>query len=91
MHQLGGFQYATALDLNMGYYNIRLPPVSQDMTTIVTEFIKLRYNCPPRDMCIPGDIFQAKVDKLLGDIGGVKRYIDDIMVLSKDSFENHIG
>ena len=36
------------------------------------------------------DIFQAKVDKLLGDIEGVKTYIDDILVLGKDTFEKHI-
>ena len=36
------------------------------------------------------DIFQAKVDKLLGDIEGVKTYIGDILVLIKDSFEKHI-
>ena len=42
-------------------------------------------------MCPSGDIFQAKVDKLLGDIQGVKTYIDDILVLSKDSFEKHMG
>ena len=28
----------------MGYYNIRLSPTSQDMTTIVTEFGKFSYN-----------------------------------------------
>ena len=31
-----------------------------------------------------------KVDKILGDIEGVKTYIDDILVLGKDSFEKHI-
>ena len=41
-------------------------------------------------MCTSGEIFQAKVDELLGDIEGVKTYIDDILVLSKDIFENHI-
>ena len=41
-------------------------------------------------MCTLGDIFQSKVDKLLGDIKGVKMYIDDILVLSKDCFRNHI-
>ena len=41
-------------------------------------------------MCASGDIFQAKVDVLLGDIEGVKMYIDDILVLIKHSFENHI-
>ena len=40
-------------------------------------------------MCASGDIFQAKVDELLGDIKGVKTYIDDILVLGKDIFENH--
>ena len=42
------------------------------------------------DMCASGDIFQSKADKLLGDIEGVKTYIDDILVLSKDRFEKHI-
>ena len=41
-------------------------------------------------MCAPGDIFQDKLKKLLGDIEGVKTYINDILVLSKDCFRNHI-
>ena len=41
-------------------------------------------------MCTSGDILQANVDELLGDSKGVKTYIDDIIVLGKDSFENHI-
>ena len=76
-------QYATALDLNMGYYTIRILPVSQDMTTIVTEFVKFKYNHTPMGMCASGDIFQAKADKLLGDIKGLKTYINDILVLIK--------
>ena len=72
MHQLGGLQYVKALDLNMGYYTIRISPASQDMTMIVTEFGKFWYNSLPMVMCASGDIFQAKVDELLGDIEGVK-------------------
>ena len=41
-------------------------------------------------MFISGEIFQTKVDELLGDIEGVKTYIDDIIVLGKDSSEKHI-
>ena len=33
---LEGFTYATALDLNMGYYKIKLDPTAQDYFTIVT-------------------------------------------------------
>ena len=74
----------------MVYYNIRLSPASQDMTKIVTAFGKFRYNHPRMGMCVLGDILQAKVDWILGDIRGIKLYIDDIIVLIKDSFKNHI-
>ena len=40
MQKLEVFQYATALDMDMGYYTIRLSPASQDMMTVVTEFGK---------------------------------------------------
>ena len=60
------------------------------MTTIVTEFGKLRYNRLPMGMRTSGGIFQSKLDKLLGDIEGVKTYIDDILVLSKKSLEKNI-
>ena len=74
----------------MGYYTIRLSPASQDMTTIVAEFEGFIYNRLPMGMFYFGDIFQAKVDELPGDIKGVKAYIDDIIILSKDIFKNHI-
>ena len=90
MQHLEEFQYATALDINMGYYTIKLPPTSQGIKTIVTEFGKLKFNRLPMGMCTSGDIFQSKVDKLLRDITGVKTYIDDILVLSKQSFYKHI-
>ena len=37
-------------------------------------------------LCASRDIFQAKLDNLLGDIEGVKAYINDILVLGKGSF-----
>ena len=63
----------TVLYPNMGYYNIRLFPSSQDMKTIVTEFGKFRYSRLHTGMCASGDIFQDKVDELIGDIVGLKR------------------
>ena len=35
---LEGFQWATSLDLNMGYYHIRLDPSSKELCTIVLPF-----------------------------------------------------
>ena len=51
---------------------------------IFTEFGTFGYNCLPMGMCASGDIFQAKVDKLIGNIEYVKTYIDNIIVLRKD-------
>ena len=70
----------------MGYYTIRLSPAIQDMTTVVTEFGKLRYNRLHMEMCALVDIFQSKLDELLGYLKGVKTYIGDIIVLSMDLF-----
>ena len=74
----------------MGYYNIRLYPDSQEMTAIVTEYGKFRYNCLHMGMCASGHIFQAKVDKLRSDIEGFKTYLDYILVLIKDFLIKHI-
>ena len=56
------------------------------MTTIVIEFGKFIYNRLPMGMCTSGYILPAKVGELLIDIEGVKMYIYDILVLSKDCF-----
>ena len=41
-------------------------------------------------MCALVDNLQAKVDKLLGDIEGVKTYIGDVLVLKTYCFKKHI-
>ena len=42
MQQLESFQYGSALDINLGYHTISISPASQDMTTIVTEFLEIQ-------------------------------------------------
>ena len=58
--------------------------------TIVTEFVKFQYNVLPTRMVIYEDIFYSKLNELLGNILGVKAYIDDILVLNKGTFECHM-
>jgi hypothetical protein len=38
-----GVQYAMTLDLNVGYYHIKLSPFSKHLCTIVTPFGKYEY------------------------------------------------
>ena len=41
-------------------------------------------------LCASSDIFQYKLDELLGDIEGVKTYTADILVIGKMSLFQHI-
>ena len=88
MQQLWGFQCVTALDFNMLYQTIDISPESRNLTTIVTIFGKFRYNMVPMVMCDSSDIFQANVDDIIGDIQGVKPFINNILVLGKGIFPN---
>jgi len=90
LQQLEGFQYATTSDLNMGYYTVRLSPEASDMCTIVTEFGKFRYPRLPMGVSCSPDIFQSKIDELLGDLDYIKAYLDDVLVLSKGTFTEHL-
>ena len=78
------------LDLNIGYYTIYISPEIHYLTTIVTEFGKSRYNRVPMVLCASNEIFQAKADNILGDINGVKKYTNSIIVLGKGIFSQHI-
>jgi len=90
LQNLEGFNYAAALDLNMGYYHSRLSPEAQDMCTIVTKFGLFKYKQLPMGVSCSPDIFQSKIFNLIGDIEGTKAYIDDILVFKKGSFEEHL-
>ena len=45
--KLEGFQYAMSLDLNMGYYHIRLSKNESKLCTIILQWGKYRYNRIP--------------------------------------------
>ena len=90
MQQLECFQFKTSIDINTGYYTIQLGTKYKDITTTVTEFIKFQYNVFPMGMVMSGDIFQAKVNELLGNIKGVKAYINDILFLNTGTFVDHV-
>jgi hypothetical protein len=59
LQELEGFTYATALDLNMGYYTIRLYPTASEMCTIIFPRGKYSYKRLPMGFGGSADIFQA--------------------------------
>jgi hypothetical protein len=63
--KLKGFTYASALDLNMGYYTIRLDPEAQSLCTIVLDWGKYKYKGLPMGLAGSPDIFQEKMSNLM--------------------------
>jgi hypothetical protein len=66
LQQPEGFTYAMALDLNMGYYTIRLNPRAAKMFTIIFPWGKYSYLRLPMGFAGLADIFQAEMMDLNG-------------------------
>ena len=73
---LEGFTYATSIDLNMGYYHVKLTPDSSRLCTIVTEFGKYEYLRIPMGVCNSPDIFQERMSDLMAGLDYVRAYIE---------------
>ena len=58
------FQYAMSLDLNMGYYHIRLIKNGSSSCTIILPWVKYRYKRLPMGIANYSDIFQNKTNDL---------------------------
>ena len=86
-----GLQYATALDLNMGYYTIRLDPTAQEICTIILPWGKYCYQRLPMGIAGSPDIFQEKMTDLMSQLEYVRTYIDDLLLLTKTTFNDHLN
>jgi hypothetical protein len=61
LQELEKFVYATSLELNMGYYTIRLHPDSQKLCTIVTPYGKYQSLRLPMGISCSPYTFQEKM------------------------------
>ena len=88
---LEGFTYATSIDLNMGYYHVKLSPESSRLCTIVTEFGKYEYLRIPMGVCNSPGIFQERMSDLMAGLEYVRAYIDDILVTTKEDWDDYLS
>ena len=91
LQELEGFTYATALDLNMGYYTIRLDPDSSKICTIIFPWGKYSYLRLPMGIACSPVIFQAKMSKLMVALNFVRAYIDDLLCITKGSLDDRLS
>ena len=90
LQEMEGFTYATALDLNMGYYTLRLDPSAQRICTIILPWGKYSYLRLPMGVAGSPDIFQEKMSGLMETLDYVRTYLDDLLIISKSSFDDHL-
>ncbi len=68
LQELEGFTFAMALDLNMGYYTIRLDPDASRICTVIFHWGKYFYKRLPMGIAGSHDIFQSKMSELMEDL-----------------------
>ena len=77
------FHYATSLDLNMGYYHIRLSENASNLCTIILLWGGYCYKHLPMGVANSPDIFQQKMNDLFHGLEFIRAYIDDLLILTK--------
>jgi hypothetical protein len=65
LQEIKRFSFATALNLNMGYYTIRLDPDASKICTILFPWGKYSYKRLPMGIVGSPDIFQGKMSELM--------------------------
>jgi hypothetical protein len=93
IRSMEGLTFASALDLNMGYYHIKLDADTQNLCTIVFPWNmgKYKYKRLPMSIEIAPDVFQNLTSKLVQDMEYVETCLDDLLMLTnrKNSFKDH--
>ena len=90
LQELEGYTFATALDLNMGYYAIRLDPDASNFCTIIFPWGKYSYLNLPMGITGSPDIFQAKMSVLMAALEFVKTYLDGLLCITQAHLDNHL-
>jgi hypothetical protein len=87
LQEIEGFSFATPLDLNMGYYTIRLDPDASKICTIIFPWRKYSSKQLPMGVAGSPDVFQKKMLELMESLEYARAYLDDLLYISKSSLE----
>jgi hypothetical protein len=90
LQELESFTYATALDLNMDYYAIRLDPMASKMCTIILPWGKYSYKRLPMGFGGSANIFQAQKLDLMASLEFVRAYMDDLLIITRQTLDKHL-
>ena len=82
--------YVTALDQILSYYTMKMAKHVQKYLTIILQWGKYQYLKMPMGLSISTDVFQQEITKFFDRLKYVLVYIDDVLVLTKGAFKDHL-
>ena len=80
--KLEGLLYVSSLDLNIGYYHIKLHPGARHLW--------YNYNTLHLGLCNSLDVFQEKMNELFPGFNYIIVYIDNLLIISKTMYDDHL-
>jgi len=86
--RMDGSRYFTALDANMGYYQIELDDDSKMLTCFNTPFGRYVYKRLPMGISSAPEIYMRKMNEIFSDIPHVNVIMDDVLT-DAPSVEEH--
>jgi hypothetical protein len=92
LQELEGFTYTTAVNLNMGYYTIRLDPAASEMCTIIFPWGKFSYKWLPIGFKGSANIFQVQMIDLVASLEFeyVQAHFDDLLIITIGTLDDHL-
>jgi hypothetical protein len=90
LQRMEKFMWASAIDLNMGYYHLTLDLATREICSLIFPWGRYRYKRLPMGASCAPDVFQEKMNNLFNELEYVKVYIDDLLVISAGSFDDHL-
>ena len=87
-HKLSGIKFFSKLDAKNGYSSIKLDRESQLLTTFNSPFGRYHFQGIPFGLVISQDVFQQRMDMIIGECTEALVLIDDVIIHGKTKEEH---
>ena len=90
-HKLPGVKFFTKLDAKNGYWSVKLDRESQLLTTFNSPFGRYCFQRMPFGLVMSQDVFQQRMDMIIGKCTGALVLIDDVIIHRKTKEEHDLN
>jgi len=85
------FRYATTIDLNMGYYSMKLSEQAKNLCVICLPWGLYEYNVLRQGIKPATDIFQQRMGNMFHNMNTIDIFMDDTIIFGYATFQLHLA